>query len=67
MTKLEQILKEVDESIEKPMITPKFGDNWRTYAKDNMDVEMLAHIAWKQGRKAILLERKLKELLGDSK
>ena len=64
MKTIEEILKEVDEKIEKPLIDARFGDKWKVHMmaqyNDNMiEVESIITIAWKQGRRAILLEREL--------
>ena len=63
-----EILKEVEENIEKPFVTAKFGDNWRAHQKrmfeeGQIDWDMLLNIAWKQGRKAILLENVVKDIV----
>lgn len=62
MTELEKILKEVNDRIEKPLVDARFGDNWREHqkrmlAEGQINTDMLFDIAWKQGRRAILLER----------
>jgi|JI10StandDraft_1071094.scaffolds.fasta_scaffold2444606_1 hypothetical protein len=57
----ELITNEVESKIEVPFVTPNFGDNWKKYAED-LPKETLINIAWKQGRKAILLERLLRKL-----
>lgn len=62
MTKLDYLIQqEVEAKIETPFVTERFGDNWQDYAK-SYDDETLRRIAWKQGRKAILLERLLRKL-----
>ncbi len=58
------ILKRIDENVEKPFVTSTFGDNWKEHAKDNYDQGTVLDIAWKQGRRAILLEKELKRLTG---
>jgi len=59
---MEKILKDIEEMIEKPFVTATFGDNWRQHAKENYDLDSVIDIAWKQGRRSVLLERKLAEL-----
>lgn len=61
MEKINSILKEIEEKIHKPFVTPKFGDNWKAHAKKNINKDTLIDIAWYNGRKAILLEEALKE------
>lgn len=70
MTTIEQILKQIDETIEKPFVTARFGDQWKEYIKDQFDrgecdIDSIINIAWKQGRRAILLEQVLDKLLSD--
>lgn len=67
MKMADEILKEVESNIEKPFVTGKFGDNWRVHQKRMLDegqitVDMLLDIAWKQGRKALLLEDVVRNL-----
>jgi hypothetical protein len=54
-----QFLKDLDKLINIPMVTSRFGDNWKEHAKKHYDFDAVIDIAWKQGRKAILLARKL--------
>ena len=63
MKNIDEILKEIDQNIDKPFITPVFGNNWKENTKLNYDFDTVIDIAWRQGRKAILLERVLKEIL----
>jgi hypothetical protein len=70
MKKAEQILKQIDEDIEKPFVTARFGDQWKDYIKGQVDegecdVDSIINIAWKQGRRAILLERAIVEILSN--
>jgi hypothetical protein len=63
-----EILNEVDEMVRKPFVTARFGDHWKEHTKKMIDegqmtVEMVLEIAWKQGRKAILLEDVIRKLL----
>ena len=60
---VKDILAEIDKNIERPMVTAQFGDMWRAHAIDHYDFTDVLTIAWKQGRRAILLERALRELL----
>ena len=62
-TEIKEIINQINESIEKPFVTPQFGDNWKEYAKKHQDIDTVINIAWRQGRKAILLERALIETL----
>jgi hypothetical protein len=62
MKTIEEVLKQIDEDIEKPFVTAQFGDIWKSHAIDHYDFPDVVNIAWKQGRRAILLERVLREL-----
>lgn len=67
MTKSEIIISKVDELVDKPFITAKFGDNWKEHTKKmlnegQMDIDSIIDIAWKQGRRGILFEKALKTL-----
>lgn len=59
----QKFLEKVWRRIDEPMITAKFGDNWKEWAKENHSHDDSIEIAFKQGRRAILLEDKLKELM----
>ena len=61
----EEILKRVEELIETPFVTAQFGDNWKQHAKIHYNKNDVIEIAWKQGRKAILLERAIRQILGE--
>lgn len=68
MIKIEELLKEINERIEKPFITARFGDNWKEHTKKminvgQIDLDMLLDIAWKNGRKVVLMEEELKKLI----
>jgi Cys-tRNA synthase (O-phospho-L-seryl-tRNA:Cys-tRNA synthase) len=63
MKKIEEILKRVDELEKTEFVTAKFGNNWKQHAKENYDMDALIEIAHKQGRRAILLEMVINELL----
>jgi len=65
MIKSEEIFKRIDELEKTEFVTPKFGNNWKQHAKENYDFDSVIEIAHKQGRRAILLERAIKELLGE--
>ncbi len=60
--KLDDILARVDNRINQPFVTPRFGDNWKETAKF-YEASSLIDIAWRQGRKALLLEEELKKIL----
>lgn len=53
------VLKEIEERIERPFVTDRFGDDWKEWALKNLTIEAVVNIAWKQGRKVVLLEREL--------
>jgi hypothetical protein len=63
---VEEILEQIDKDINKPFVTAKFGNHWIEHAKANYDIDAVIDIAWTQGRRAILLERTLRELLAKS-
>ena len=67
MKKSEQIIEQINERIERPFVTAKFGDNWKEHQKRMVDegqinVDMLIEIAWKQGRRALLMEDAIRAL-----
>lgn len=71
MKKSEVIINRVDERVEKPLVSAKFGDNWRQHQKKmldegQIDAEMLINLAWKQGRRALLLEDEIRKLVDDN-
>jgi len=55
------ILGRIEQRINEPFITARFGDKWLEYAK-NMPHDVVCAIAWIQGRRAILLERELEKI-----
>lgn len=68
MEYIDKILKQIEEDIEKPFVTPRFGNNWKEHQKrmleeGQIDIDMILNIAWKQGRKNILLEDTLRRLI----
>lgn len=66
MGRKEEILNRVEEEIDNPMVTPKFGDRWKEFAV-SLDKPALINIAWYNGKKAILLEREIEILLNEIK
>lgn len=72
MSKYEEILKQVDETIEKPFVTARFGDHWKEHQKHlleigQIDLDMIINLAWIQGRRVVLMEKVIKELLKENK
>lgn len=68
MEKSQEILNEVENKIEMPFVTAKFGYGWREHQKrmleeGQIDIDMILNIAWRQGRKSILLEDVIKKLV----
>ena len=57
-----EILQEIEDNINKPLITARFGNNWKKHAKENYDLDAVIDIAWKQGRKSILLVKALEAM-----
>ena len=66
MENVDKILERIDELIDTPFVTPRFGNNWKQYAKENFDVDWIIDIAWWQARKAILLEEALRKIIEES-
>ncbi len=67
MTTFEQFMQDIKDRAEKPMVSARFGDNWKDYQKKNLDdgetsVDDILEIAWRQGRVALLLENEVKRL-----
>jgi len=67
-TTIEEILKRVEENIEKPLVTARFGDNWKVFqkrmvAEGQLSIDDILDIAYINGRKAILLEMEITKLL----
>lgn len=63
---MEEILKQIEEQIEKPFVTARFGNAWKEHTKQlfdsgEIDIENIIDIAWRQGRRAILLEKELQK------
>lgn len=63
-----KILNFVDSQIEQPLVDARFGDKWREHQAEmlkdgQINVDDFIKIAWKQGRRAILLEREVYQLL----
>ena len=67
MELFEQFLDDVERMAigEAEFITAAFGDNWKEYARQNADKEQLIDIAWKQGRRAEILQRSCKEFISN--
>ena len=66
----EQIIEDVDRLVDTPFVTARFGDNWKEHQKrmldeGQIDIDMLLDIAWRQGRRGILLEKALQQALGE--
>jgi len=60
----DQIIQRVDSSIDSKLVSAKFGDKWKVHAID-YDKDTLINIAWRQGRRAILLQRELERVIKD--
>lgn len=68
MSRAEEIIDEINKLIESEMTTSKFGDKWKERVRmqleeGTMDIDMVLNIAWKQGRRALLLEDTLTKLI----
>ena len=62
ITTAKQIIEDVDNKIETPFVTARFGNEWKANAETNYTKEDVVHIAWIQGRRSILLERVINTL-----
>lgn len=67
MENVEEVLKQIDETINKPFVTATFGDKWMEHAKKHYDMDIVIGIAWRQGRRAILLEKAVREFASQFK
>ena len=63
---LKEIINRINSQVEKPLISPMFGDNWRESMGINLSNATLINMAWTQGRRAILLERELIKLINQN-
>ena len=68
MIKSQHIIKEINERALKPMVTAKFGDNWKKHQKrmiieGQLDIDTIIEIAWLQGRRALLMENTIHKLV----
>jgi hypothetical protein len=64
----DELLKEIDDKAEKPFVTAQFGEHWKEHIKKqfeqgDVDIDSIINIAWKQGRKSLLLERLIRDIL----
>lgn len=60
---LSEIMAQVEAKSETPFVTGTFGNSWKDYAIEQLDFGAVVNIAWKQGRKAILLKEEIRKLL----
>ena len=67
MSKSSELIKEINNQVQRPMQTRYFGNNWREKTGKELDNWTLINIAWTQGRRAILLERALIKLIDKNK
>ncbi len=68
MKTTEETIKQIKELANQPLITARFGDNWKQHTKEQfekgeIDIDMILDIAWKQGRTSIVLEEALTNLM----
>lgn len=64
----ERIMKNIEAAVGKPLIDARFGDNWQNHQRrmlqeKQIDTDDLIRIAWVNGKKGVLMERAIKELL----
>jgi len=62
MTKAEQIINQVNEQVDTPFVTARFGDKWKEHKKKMLDegqvsIDDIIDIAWRNGRKVVLFEQ----------
>ena len=62
MKTIDEMLKKIDKDVEKPLVSAQFGDIWKSHAIEHYNFHDIVNIAWRQGRRAILLERALREI-----
>ena len=68
MKKSEQIIEQINEMVDKPFVSAKFGDNWKNHQKrmldeGQLDIDIIIEIAWKQGRRALLMEDSIRSIV----
>jgi len=61
MDKAEEIIKQINEMVDKPFVTAQFGDHWKEHTKKMLevgmtDIDSVINIAWIHGRRALLME-----------
>lgn len=66
-TRFEELMDDISQQIEQPLVSARFGDKWREHQKQMLKEGQITpndiiDIAWKQGRRAILLEREIERL-----
>ena len=61
--KVDAIIERINEDVEKPMVTAQFGDMWKSHAIEHYNLPDIVNIAWRQGRRALLLEKELRSRL----
>lgn len=59
---IEEEIKKVDDDCLKPFLTAQFGDRWKDHARKNYTPDIVLDIAFKNGRKVVLLERLLRKI-----
>ena len=65
-TKADFIIEMIEATAKTPMVTPRFGNEWKKFTKEKfengqMSVDDIIDIAFYQGRKALLLEEALRQ------
>jgi len=65
-TKGDYVIEMIDASATVPFVTPRFGNHWKEHTKEkiengDMSIDDVIHIAWLQGRRALLMEEYIKE------
>lgn len=71
MKQYEEIISQINERVEKPFVTAKFGDNWKEHqkrmlAEGQISIDMILDIAWKQGRRSLLMEEAIANILNEN-
>jgi hypothetical protein len=67
MKPIDEIIYDINENCTKPFVTARFGENWKRLIKEQLesgecDIYDIIDIAWRQGRKAVLLEEALRSV-----
>jgi len=67
MKKAEQIINQVNEQVDKPFVTARFGNNWKEHQKKMLDegqisIDDIIDIAWRNGRQVVLFTQAIQDM-----